>query len=103
LHVVTPDGFELNYYQESDPDSGGTFQHDDIPGDVIATWQETVYFPLDGSAPPGQYEFWAYNNHDDPDPAKQYKIFVYDGDDVKDVQRGAVENGAETPHYFYTY
>jgi hypothetical protein len=103
LHVLDPDGFELDFYDTYDSESGGTFQHDDIPGDEVATWQETVHFPLDGSAPPGQYEFWAYNNHEDPDPAKQYKIYVYEGDQLKDDFCGTVENGAETPHYFYTY
>jgi hypothetical protein len=43
------------------------------------------------------------NNHEDTDPAKQYKVYVYEGDNLKDDLCCTVENGAETIHYLYTY
>jgi hypothetical protein len=106
LHVITPNGDDLNYQLEGeDPDSGGQFQHDDDPEylDGAKTFQETVFFPLDGSAPGGVYEFYVYNGHEVPDPARPFTIYVYEDDTKVATKRGRVENGAESTHYMYDY
>jgi hypothetical protein len=104
LHVKTPGGVELSYANTYDPVSGGTFQHDDIPRRSSAHWQETVHFPLNGAAPKGNYEYWAFNNHDDFDRAERFRFYVFDGDRPKiSGIRGAVENGEDSKHFFFTY
>lgn len=107
MHVITPNGDDLNYELdgEEDPDSGGQFQHDDDPEWLFGakTFQETVYFPLDGSAPGGPYEYYVYNGHTESDPAKTFTIYVYEGDAKVATKRGRVENGAEATHYTYDY
>jgi len=65
LHVETPNGRTINYLNDFDPDSGGELDHDDIPmaengGSVEAArgrYVENIVFPLDQSAPVGQYAF----------------------------------------------
>jgi hypothetical protein len=102
LNLTTPNGDELSYANLYDPDSGGRFQHDDIP-DTNTTWQETVYFPLDRSAPEGTYEFFVYNNHNVPDPARPYAITIFDGEKRIATKRGTVKNGAASVHYTYYF
>jgi uncharacterized protein YfaP (DUF2135 family) len=102
LFVITPNGDELSWANDFDADSGGRFQHDDVP-DVNTTWQETVYFPLDRSAPEGIYEFYVYNNHEDPDPARPYSITIFDGERRIATKRGTVENQYNSTIYKYDF
>jgi hypothetical protein len=102
LNLTTPYGDELSYAIQYDANSGGRFQHDDIP-DRNTSWQETVYFPLDRSAPEGTYEFFVYNNHNVPDPARPYAITIFDGEQRIATKRGTVENGFESAHYTYYF
>jgi hypothetical protein len=105
LHVITPNGDDLSVENpDVDPDTGGQYQHDDDPDWLFSkTFQETVFFPLDGSAPGGIYEYYVYNNHDDPDSARPFTIYVYEGDNKVATKRGRVENGADSTHYMYDY
>ena len=57
LHVIDPQGVELYYSNESSP-SGGEFDVDCLCGDCPQGPNENIYWPLDGSAPKGKYEYW---------------------------------------------
>lgn len=100
--MITPYTDELSFTNKYDPDSGGRFQHDDMP-DRNTTWQETVYFPLDRSAPEGVYEFYVVNNHEDPDPARPYAVTIFDGERRITTKLGTVENGAASAHYKFDF
>jgi hypothetical protein len=106
LHVITPNGDDLNYELEGeDENSGGQFQHDDdpewLPG--ANTFQETVFFPLDGSAPGGPYTYYVYNGHTVDDPPKPFTIYVYEDDKKMITRRGRVANGANSTLYTFDY
>ena len=59
LHVITPGGAHIDYLYRHDPASGGTLDHDDIPQQV-GTWVENIFFPMDGSAPSGTYQYYVH-------------------------------------------
>jgi len=59
LHVITPGGAHIYYVRRHDPASGGTLDHDDIPQQV-GTWVENIFFPMDGSAPSGTYQYYVH-------------------------------------------
>jgi hypothetical protein len=102
--VTTPDDDELSWENLEDENSGGIFQHDDVPDFLGSkTFQETVYFPLDGSAPEGVYQFYVYNNHEDPDPARPYTLSVYEGDKKVFTKRGRLNNGDTSDPLEYEY
>ena len=107
LHVLPPEGDELNWSNVEDDVSGGIFQHDDNPGEpdwlASKTFQETVSFPLDGSALEGKYEFYIENNHEVDDPARPYTIYIYRGDNKVLTKHGKLANGAKSETYTYEY
>ena len=43
-----------------DKSSNGRLDHDDIPGPV-QRWTESIFFPIDGSAPKGTYQYFVHN------------------------------------------
>jgi hypothetical protein len=92
----------ITYSQGSGSETGGKLQHNDIPQEENAgiSWQETVYFPNDGTAPGGEYYITVSNLHYGTDPATPFKVYVYEGDVLKVVQSGAVENRG---NYFFSY
>jgi hypothetical protein len=57
LIVTTPAGVDIFYNNTFDPASGGQLEQDVVP-DGIGFYAENVYFPLDGSAPPGIYTYF---------------------------------------------
>ena len=80
LYVRTPAKEEIYYGNPFDPVTNGTLDHDDIPFEP-SRWIESIYFPLDGSAPKGEYKYWVenYNQIDDPD---SWILQVYIGDSL---------------------
>lgn len=63
-----------------------------------------MYFPLTGSGgPAGTYEYFVCNNHNDPDPARPYGIYIYEGQRRITSRRGTVENGVCTPTFEYEF
>jgi hypothetical protein len=104
LHVFppSPSNVDLFYGFLYDSVSKGRFQHDDIP-DRNSTWQETVYFPLERTAPAGVYNFKVCNNHNDPDPPRPYSIYIYEGERRITSRSGTVANQLCTSNFTYTF
>ena len=78
LHVITPEGVEIDFQFTIDPVSGGELDQDDIPAET-ARWVENVYFPTDGSAPAGNYTYFVvgYTTVGEPD---NYDLSVWEDD-----------------------
>ena len=57
LYVSTPVGGILYYGSTFDPESRGNFEGDALEGQ-LGFHAESVFFPRDGSAPDGEYEYW---------------------------------------------
>ena len=83
LHVITPQGFEIYYQSPNDSVSGGELDQDNIPSQVApgmqGRWVENVYFPQDGTAPPGTYTYFV-NQFTRIGDADDWTLMVYEGD-----------------------
>jgi hypothetical protein len=90
LHVLTPAGNEI-YYGNPFADSG-VLDQDDIPYEE-RDWVENVFFPSDGSAPPGTYTYWVVQfgqtGAADADP---WELQVLDRETVIQSESGTAED-----------
>jgi len=59
--VITPQGIEIYYGNDYDEASQGQLDGDDIPHGEVGSYVEHIYFPLDGSAPAGTYEYFIHD------------------------------------------
>lgn len=79
LHVMTPVGTHIYFSPGNiyDPITGGELDKDDIPdeGDTDR-WVENINFPLNGSAPDGEYTFWVHLYNEFP-PKDPWSVAVY--------------------------
>jgi hypothetical protein len=92
LHVVTPGGFHLSFIEKQDSVSKGELDYDDVPTS-FGLHVEHVYFPLDDTAPVGDFTYFVQNFHpqDDPDDWT-LKVFVDDSlvDEYSGITVGAL-------------
>jgi hypothetical protein len=94
LHVIDPSGFEIYYANRQSP-SGGTLDHDEVPGcgTPSTTHVENVFW-ASGSAPPGQYS--AFANIFEPCSPTDYEITIKVGGQVVSDTRGTLPASADT-------
>jgi hypothetical protein len=92
--VRTPEGIDIYYDNIFDSSSGGQLQYDVSPEEIeeIGSHAENVYFPIDGSAPKGVYEYFVFGGGDEP-----WNVTVALNDEIVDHVSGAVGDA------FYTY
>jgi hypothetical protein len=65
LIVTTPDDTDIFFGNLFDPISGGRLEGDVVP-DGFDFYAENIYFPVDGSAPAGVYEYLIRGNGEEP-------------------------------------
>lgn len=103
LHVITPFGNEI-YFENTAADLG-LLDHDDIPSEEggFGDWVENVFFPVDGSAPSGTYEYFVVN-YDQIGAADSWELQVLTIDEVLESQSGTtVGTGQESPRFTFVH
>ncbi len=95
LHVIDPSGFEI-YYNNKTSTSGGTLDHDEIPGcgSASTTHVENVFW-ASGTAPPGQYQAFVENFGACGAPA-DYQLTIRSGGQVVSNTTGTLPNQDES-------
>uniref|UniRef100_A0A7S3K2Y7 Fibronectin type-III domain-containing protein n=1 Tax=Aureoumbra lagunensis TaxID=44058 RepID=A0A7S3K2Y7_9STRA len=96
LHVMTPSGYEI-YYGAPFDDTGGQLDHDDIP-ESYAFWNENIFWPDDGTAPPGIYTYFVHN-YDLVDSADRWTIKAYRGDELVAEHSGILGDNSYSTYY----
>lgn len=102
--MITPNGAEIYYDPEYkyDPVSGGQLDKDKIP-EKMGIYVENIYFPLDGSAPRGQYEYFVENFSPEKD-ADEWELSLFLGDDLTERHHGVtVGKGERSPIFKCTF
>jgi hypothetical protein len=104
LHVLTPAGNEI-YFGNPEADSG-VLDQDDIPNEE-RDWVENVFFPSDGSAPPGTYTYWVVQFHQTgAADANRWELQVLDRETVIQSESGTAEDFltvGESTRYTFDY
>ena len=100
IHVVTPGGVEIYYSNTFDLVSQGTLDKDDVPSEP-GLYIENIYFPLDGSAPQGQYEVWVHNYSEQGDGPDSWELSVFLGNDLVRKTAGVTNNDDRSESIFY--
>mmetsp|Transcript_14896 Transcript_14896/g.48599 ORF Transcript_14896/g.48599 Transcript_14896/m.48599 type:complete len:498 (-) Transcript_14896:144-1637(-) len=95
VYVRTPSG-ALIWYGNTQAD-GGTLDMDDIPP-AVGSWVENIFWPLDGSAPAGAYEYWV-NNYDQVNGPDSWILTAYKGDTVVATHSGSLLDDQSSPLY----
>jgi uncharacterized protein YfaP (DUF2135 family) len=98
LHGISPVGAHIWYGDDFDPTTKGYLDHDDIPENDggRGRYAENIKFPLDGSAPGGQYQFWVHV-YDQIDTLDPWAVSVYlnrDGSDILQKRYTGIGNSA---------
>jgi uncharacterized protein YfaP (DUF2135 family) len=79
IHVLTPGGDHIYYGRKFDSVSKGRLDHDDIPRKE-GLYVESVYFPLDRTAPLGTYTYYVRSWNQRGVAPDDWKFEVYMGD-----------------------
>jgi uncharacterized protein YfaP (DUF2135 family) len=102
LHVLTPGGDHIYYGNTFDSASNGRLDHDDIPRKV-GLYVESVYFPLDGTAPMGNYTYFVRNWRQRGVAPDAWKFEVYVGDNLVAQNFGTTATRTNSDHYTFNY
>ena len=99
--MITPGGVEIWFQMDLDEESQGRLDHDDIP-DYTARWVENIYFPMDGSAPKGTYQYFV-NNYNQIDEVDRWTLSVYLGEDRLQFHSGRTQYVLNSTVYVYVH
>jgi hypothetical protein len=83
IRVRTPDGTLIFFQNTFDPISGGMLEKDVVPDGGFGFYAENIYFPIDGSAPIGDYLYGVSGSG-----VEAWELSVYLGDEMVDVKKG---------------
>lgn len=98
LHVITPLGEHINFITRASA-SGGTLDVDCI----CVCPDENIFFPLDGSAPKGTYQYWVnFFQACEPDASANFTLRVLERNNIITVQEGTLTyEGENSPIWEY--
>jgi hypothetical protein len=102
LHVLTPGGNHIYYEKTFDPVSKGRLDHDDIP-QVAGLYVESVYFPLDRTAPLGNYTYYVRNWEQRGVAPDAWKLEVYMGDNLVAQHFDTTASRTNSDQYTFVY
>jgi hypothetical protein len=104
LHVLTPGGDHIYYANTFDSVSNGRLDHDDLPPpQVMGLYVESVYFPLDGTAPVGSYTYYVRNWRQRGVAPDAWKFEVYVGDNLIAQSFGTTTDHTNSDQYMFNY
>ncbi|KAL7574519.1 hypothetical protein ACA910_015875 [Epithemia clementina (nom. ined.)] len=86
LHVITPLGSHIWWWEPLDPLSSGLWERDYF---YLVQWRYVINikFPMDGSAPKGTYTYWV-NNYDYNGDRDEWTVSVWAGNDIQERHTG---------------
>ena len=97
VRVITPGGFEINYNDTLDSETGGELDQDVIPFAVLSN-EETILIDL---APPGIYQVFV-ENYDDVEMADAWELFIFHDDVLMAWYNGTtVGDGMRSQTFLY--
>jgi hypothetical protein len=99
--VITPGGVEIWFNMDWDAESQGRLDHDDVP-DRTDRFLENIFFPTDGSAPKGSYQYFVHNYNQVGDETDNWTLAVYLGEERLRFHSGKIPDNSTSPIYdFY--
>lgn len=101
LHVITPGGVEIYFDMGMDEGSQGRLDKDDAP-EEMARCVENIYFPTDGSAPKGAYQYFV-RNFDQIEEVDNWMLSVRLGDDRLRLHTGETLDQLNSTVYTYVH
>jgi uncharacterized protein YfaP (DUF2135 family) len=104
LHVITPNGNEIYFPDESDYFDYGGLDGDKIPEvelpGGVSTWVENVFFEP-GKALLGSYEFFVVN-YNQINTADAWKLSVFLDDELQELHSGTTIHKDRSPNFKFT-
>jgi uncharacterized protein YfaP (DUF2135 family) len=99
---LTPGGDHIFYGRKFDSVSEGRLDHDDIPRKE-GRYVESVYFPVDRTAPLGTYTYYVTNWNQRGAAPDDWKFEVYMGDKLVAKKFGTTAKKTDSDQYTFDY